>query len=82
LPKGLTGLVINDNIKMYPSQLVFPQTIETPVDHRPGKPLTARSRSNRDMLEESTASIVASESAAYEVIVIKGDNAQARVSRK
>jgi hypothetical protein len=82
LPKCLTGFVIDDNIKMYPSQLMFPQTFETPVDHRPRKPLTSRSRSNHDMLEESTASIVAGESAAYEVVVIEGDNAQARVSGK
>lgn len=64
LPKGHTGLVIDDNIEMYPSQLVFPQALETPVDHRPGEPLTTRSRRNHDMLKKSTASIVACQSAA------------------
>ena len=82
LPKGHAGLVIDDNIEMYPSQLVFPQTLETPVDHRPGEPLATQSRRNHDMLKESTASIVAGQRAACEVAVIKSDDTQTRISGK
>ena len=81
-PKGHGGLVINNDIQMHPSQMVFPETLDTSVDHCPGEALTARSRCNHDVLEKSAAAIVAGQGAADELVIIDGNDAQARVPGK
>jgi len=81
-PKGHGGLVIDNDIQMHPSQVVFPETFDTTVDHCPSETLTARSRCNHDVLEESAAAVVASQRAADQFAIIDSNNAQARVSNK
>lgn len=81
-PKDHGGLVINNDIQMHPSEVMFPEALDTSVDHCPGEALTARRRCNHDVLEESAAAIVASQRAADQLAIIDGNDAQARVSGK
>lgn len=40
-PKDHGGLVINNDIQMHPSEVMFPEALDTSVDHCPGEALTA-----------------------------------------